>query len=584
MLDPRVFRRAAPMLLCIAAAFAASTGMHGSGIVEVLRALLVVPALFWAPGAGWASGCADRFDRFFRAVGVSVVAGMPLLVVAQHVGSWVLFVGGAGVCVCGFLRQRARLEPLATGPRVGAAAVVAVVALVGGSGGASLALPLDGNWWFRAAEELPESSADRPTTPGAGWRSQREVGPAWVLTTDAATATVRMPAGVIAVRGPVGSTMRVASGARVPQRVTVEVNPVEDAEEGAVPRYLERGVAALSVVAEPDELTTLSLSNPSQSVVYLIPDAEALWTLHGDGELRFSHYYQLLNMVEQLHWARETGLSRWVTDVQPPLWSWLLGLALLGNHGEQPTANVLFMYLCLAIGWMAVSVMNRLAPRAPLVAWLLPAAAVAEHARLMLEPGSAGMPDSLYTLAVLGVFGGAGLGWAVIAQLARYPGALISALALGWQARWRTLVQFGLGVSGLLLFVGVAGWLSGSLAGWIETATWETGPEHWHGEFDPWILLGRAPTFYGTWLAYAGATPLLALSGASKPARALLGTAFSYSLLLCTVDHFPSHYFLPLVQLSALAVAVGKPGVWAWRPWLALAGMIYAVGWVPVTG
>jgi hypothetical protein len=582
MLDPRLFRRAALPLLCIACAFAVSTLCPGAGSVEAARAVLVVPALFWAPGAGWASGCADRFHRFFRAVAVSAVAGVPLLVLAQHLGAWVLFLGGALVCVGGFIRPGVRAEPLALGPRVGGTVVVAAVALSGGLEGASLALPLDGNWWFRAAEELPESGADQPAVPLNGWRAQRQVGPAWVLTPDATTGTVRMPSGVIAVRGPVGATLQADSGGGAPQRVTIEADPIENDEEGAVPRYLDRGVAALRV--EADEGTTLSLSSPDQSVVYLIPDAEALWTLHGDGELRFSHYYQILNMVEQLHWARETGLSRWVTDVQPPMWAWILGVALLGNHGEQPTANMLFLYLCLAIGWMSVSVMRRLAPHAPLVAWVLPAAAVAEHARLMLEPGSAGMPDSLYTLAVLGVFGGAGLEWGVVAQLARYPGALISALALAWQRRWRTLGWFGLGISGLLLLVGVAGWLSGSLSGWIQTATWETGPEHWHGEFDPWVLIGRAPTFYGTWFAYAGASPLLALIGSSKASRALLGTAFSYSLLLCTVDHFPSHYFLPLVQLSVLAVAVGRPLGWAWRSWLVLAGMIYAVGWVPVTG
>lgn len=582
MLDPRVFRRSAPLLLWIAVAFVVSTRATGAGSVEAARAVLVVPALFWAPGVGWASRRTDPFARFFGAVGVSVLAGFPLLVLAQHVGSIALFLGAALVCVAGFMRPGRAAARLNIGPRIGRAAVAGTVVLVAATGWSSVALPLDGNWWLRAGDELAEAGENQTAEPLDGWANLREVGPAWVLTPKAATATVRMSSGIIALRAPVGATLRVES-----QRITVEANPVEDLEEGAVPRYLERGVAAMRIVGDAGELTTLFLTNPEKSTVYLIPDAEALWTLHGNGELRFSHYYQLLNMVEQLRWARETGLSRWVTDVQPPLWSWLLGLALLGNNGEQPTANVLFLYLCLAIGLMAVSVMIRLAPRAPMVAWMLPAAAIAEHARLMLEPGSAGMPDSLYTLAVLGVLGSSGFGWGAIAQLSRYPGALISALALAWEGRWRTLGSFALGIVGLLILVGTAGWLSGALGGWIETATWETGPEHWHGEFDPWILIARVPTFYWTWVAYAGATPLIALTALTSQSRAtrvLIGTALSYSVLLCTIDHFPSHYFLPLVQLSVLAVAVARPGVWAWRPSLALLGMVYALGWVPVTG
>ena len=86
------------------------------------------------------------------------------------------------------------------------------------------------------------------------------------------------------------------------------------------------------------------------------------------GELRFNHYYQLLNMVEQLRWAHE----RWDTDVQPPLWSWLLGAALAVTHGGLPTANVLCLYMLLVGVIAGMRFLGVYAPNAPVVAWILP--------------------------------------------------------------------------------------------------------------------------------------------------------------------------------------------------------------------
>ena len=42
--------------------------------------------------------------------------------------------------------------------------------------------------------------------------------------------------------------------------------------------------------------------------------------------------------------------------------------------------------------------------------------------------------------------------------------------------------------------------------------------------------------------------------------RVILGTALIYSLILGTIDHNPSHYFLPLVALTGPAVicAIGS--------------------------
>jgi hypothetical protein len=144
---------------------------------------------------------------------------------------------------------------------------------------------------------------------------------------------------------------------------------------------------------------------------------------------------------------------------------------------------------------------------------------------------------------------------------------------------------------------GVAGWNSGALDGWLATVAWETGPEHWHGNADPTELLARVVPFYETWLAYAGALPVLvglgalavAVAGdragpALRGARVWAGTAALYSLLLCTIDHSPSHYFLPLLHLPVVALACvssGLPGRWAR---VALAAVAVVGLWISVTG
>lgn len=547
---------------------------------EALRALLIVPALLMLPGLAWARGAIHPIDRVLRASVLSTAFGIPLLAAAAQTPAPqpVILFGSALFGALGWLLPGRRLQRGSTGERIGTATVILATALVALTWRTAIELPLDGNWWSPAGESLPEQGT---AEPGDGWRTTRQVGAAWVLKPGDGEATFTMGAGLVAVRGPVGTHVTVDG-----RSAAIEADPMENPEEGPVPRYLGRGVTSSLV----EHGGALHLSAPGTTTVYLVPSAQALWELHGSGELRFGHYYQILNMVEQLRWARETGSSRWVTDVQPPLWSWPLGLVLRGNTadgslGEQPTANVLFLYLCALIGLVAVRAISRWAPNAPWIAYTLPALALAEHARLMLEPGSAGLPDTLYTLAVVALVASpAGAGWGIVAQLARYPGTLISGLFLLYSGRFRDAARLGVSVGILVLAFALVGQASGALEGWIATATWETGPEHWHGETDPTVLLGRAPEFYRVWLGYAGLAPLIALSGWNRAVRVLFGTAVTYSLLLCTIDHFPSHYFLPLLWLSVIAVAAAKPGPWALRTWLALAGLGYALIYVPITG
>ena len=320
--------------------------------------------------------------------------------------------------------------------------------------------------------------------------------------------------------------------------------------------------------------------------------SEALWALHEAGELRFAHYYQLLNMVEQIDWADELYAERRVTDVQPPLPSYVLAGPLGVTRGDIPTTNVVLLFELLLLGVAGVRAIRAWAPAAPTPALLLPAVVTLQHARMLLEPGSAGQPDTIYTLAIVGtVTGLASQGYEVsglLAQLSRYPGSLVAFVAALWAGEpRRALRMLGLVVAVAALF-GLGGALSGSLGGWLDTVAWETFPEHWHGETDPAVLLGRVPRFYGLWIAYAGGLPLLAALRWPKGTRVALGTALTYSLLLCTIDHSPTHYFLPLLHLSAIAAGITSSNLRGrWRiviPIVGILGALAAYGYVDLEG
>ena len=115
-----------------------------------------------------------------------------------------------------------------------------------------------------------------------------------------------------------------------------------------------------------------------------------------------------------------------------------------------------------------------------------------------------------------------------------------------------------------MLLFGMYGLYRGQLQNWLDTVAWETGPEHWHGNYDWNTLFSRIPSFYLLWLQYSGGClfwALLALARnrqnpRSRGTKAALGGALSYSFLLCTIDHQPSHYFLPLLHLSVIALLI----------------------------
>lgn len=580
----------------LAAALLLAGGAHAADLPELWQALLVAPALAWVPGRGWAHQRAGgRWERELAAVWISLGAlvGVTFLSRVAGLGAWGVL-GGMGLVGVAGVRVPGPRAPAQHHTGVQVLALV-LAAWAVWSWRDTLARPLEG-YWYDAHVETGWTGATALPTTGGGWRTIQPL---------PGGARVYVPAedhpyllgpfaggALLLLQGPVGAEVSVG-----PLHLTVSADPVEDPEEGPVPRYLDRGVASglLEVPLARGERLPVHLSDPAHSALLLLPDVDAVWDLHGAGLLRHAHYYQLLNMVEQLRWARELGRTRWVTDVQPPLWSWILAGPLTVTGGALVTTNVWFGALVVACALAGVVVLRAWAPEAPAPAWLLPGAAAAIHTRLLLEPGSAGMPDTLYTLAALSAlaalprspsgFAAAGL----TAQLARYPGTLLTGLFALLAGDRRALTRLGLWVLLGMATFGLLGALTGALPGWLETVWWETGPEHWHGDTRPGVLLGRVPAFAETWVAYAGGAPVLAALAWPRGTRVALGGALLYALLLATVDHQPSHYFLPLVHLSVLAV--GTTATSLRRPWarwllvlVAGAGLFISWNRVPVTG
>lgn len=535
------------------------------GAPEWLRAVLTVGAVFWVPGRAWAATrWTDPTERALNGAWIGLGIGAASFLLAKATG-----LGGGGVMAFAAITTAAAGRGRA-GPRwemfpfIGLVFAIVLVGAWGVHHRADVTRPLDASWWFGPAEELPEHG--RPPEIATGQTKKRQ-GPwkqagALRLDPKGAHASIVGPTDgpiVLALRGPIGATLWAGD-----QKVVVTADVTVNAEEGPVPRYQDRGVAAIEL---PKKLTAgepveLLFSAPDQSLLYIVPSQEAIWALHDAGELRFSHYYQLLNMVEQLRWAED----RWVTDVQPPLWSWLLGAALAVTEGGLPTANVLCLYVLLVGALAGLRFLGVFAPNAPVLAWLLPGLAAIGQARMMVEPGSAGMPDTIYAAAILTGIGGAVEAGGLLAQLLRYPGALVVAVGALFRGEpRRAATMLGMVLLTAAAF-GVGGLATGSLDGWLATVAWETGPEHWHGNFAPAELAARIPRFYGWWLVYAGGAPLLAAVRWPVGTRVALGTAIVYSGLLATIDHSPSHYFLPLVSMAI--VAVGTTSERFRAPWL----------------
>ena len=175
------------------------------------------------------------------------------------------------------------------------------------------------------------------------------------------------------------------------------------------------------------------------------------------------------------------------------------------------------------------------------------------------------------------------------ASVLRYPGApLMLILAAAWALLQRRLPRAELGAFALALggagLVALLFLLAGTMEDVAFIVYFEVFPEHWHGDYAPTSLLPRIPEFYGLWLTYTGGGIGLALLGlpgrdsaARRACRAVLLGAAAYSGILCTVDHHPSHYFLPLLALTGPALAAASAAISERRPTLGAALPVVAL-------
>jgi len=581
-----------PLVPALAALLLAATGLlHWGGAPWWMMGLVALPGLMWGPGYGFACRLEgrDTSTGLQRAIDTAWI-GMAItwvdVAVVREAGlrddaaGWGLVGLAAGWMVLGWAVGRGKMHRCLTPRRELAgigAVLIALLALLAWRGG-DLQRPLDGHWYLKGADI--EGHQTLPLRPGMGWDEVTPIGwadaGAMQLTANRDQPRQTLIAQdrlrgrlIVAVRGPVGSTVRVEG-----KENTVEREMVEEEEEGPVRRYLDRGVAAVAVHLELEPGAELPIEFEGESV-YLFPSTDAVWAAHATGALRYVHYYQLLNQVENQVWAEELLDSRRFTWNQPPGWSPLLAVTVLLVQPDLPGANALFLWVLFLVGAAGVRVLSLLAPGAPLLAQAMPAAMVLSHGMLMIEPGSTNFPDSLYAAALLTVVTALATGRArwlagagMLAGMLRWPGIITATIfALWWWALVGRRSTRGLVMLWILVAIAAAVVLGATQTGDAEDLAFvlwfETFFEHWHDNYAPSDLLSRVPEFYSAWLRYTGGGLLLALAGLwgtltpeRRALRFLLAAALSYSLFLCTIDHHPSHYFLPLVALTGPAVGV----------------------------
>lgn len=468
-------------------------------------------------------------------------------------------------------KEKQPLYPLAPRERWGLGSLALGLLLIVAWKSTDIQRPLDGYWYLEGADDPRHQLV--PLRPANFWENIKTHG--WIdagaysmtPTTSAPTliADQRVNGRItLAVRGPIGSYIS-AKGARA----EVEPAVIEREDEGAVDRYLDKGVAAISIWADmqPGEQLQLSVKGDQ---VYLMASSDAVWALHGTGELRYTHYYQLLNQVENQQWANEMLTTRRFTWNQPPGWSPILTTSNILVAPDLHGASCLFLHVLLLVGLSSLHLTSTIAQRATQIAYSIPALLMVVHALLMFEPGSQNFPDSLFAAAILGVwtsiFQGSSkrFGWlGFLSQALRWPGAILSTLFLLSQYAFKTerdaenlkgsmLILWGSIGMGILI-AGLA-MLTGDAEDLLFILYFETFPEHWHGNFNPFELLKRIPQFFKMWTFYTGGMLVLSLpflfNGYNKTITPLLLSILGYGLLLGTIDHHPSHYFLPLVACT----------------------------------
>jgi hypothetical protein len=586
------------------------SGPSPAALVLGILAIFVLPGQTWRASAGNSSALGAAIDGIW----ISLVSAWLGLAVARELRNLGLFANdgpflvvllgmASGCALVGTLLAPKEVPSpsLARSERLGLGLLV--LALVGLSvwRKADLERPLSNYWWHGLADragvhggELPplqgvdwgeevQAKGVLDLLPGAGWSHIRGLGwaeaGAWELSapSDARLESLSGTQGlaIVLMSGPVGSTVRVSDDQGGTWQATVERAPTERAEEGPVVRYRNWGMASLALPVDLAAGEGLVVSAEGRTV-YLLSGPEAVWSAHAEGTIRFTHYYQILNQVENLDWAAELRDRRRFTWNQPPGWSPLLAIAGLLWTDDLPANGLVFLGVLGLVGASALRLLLVLAPETTGPALALPAGLMAAHGLLMLEPGSQNFPDSLYAAAMVNVAltfseprrRASGL-FVVLAQALRWPGTVFSLLLAGGLAireerSWNQAVKriipalpwMGGGLGLGLLVSALAVW-SGDAEDLLFILYFETFPEHWHDNYALMDLLPRAPDFYRNWLYYTGGGLLLCvwgLIGAPNPARRKAQGLFigmlGYSFILATIDHHPTHYFLPLVALT----------------------------------
>jgi hypothetical protein len=569
----------------------------------------LLPLILVAPGYPFArrlTGPANRLTLLLHAgwIGLGLnwidVALVRMLDISpNHHATALMVAAGLWTAVgFGFKRAPAAAVPLADSERLGSTAVLIAVVILGVWRAGDIARPLHSYWHTEGAdvwrhEALPiTANSHAVVTHGTVDSGAFSVIPGGETVTLRAEEAAKGQI-ILAIQGPIGSHIQVGS-----QQSTVAPSMVGKAEEGPVRRYLDHGVAGLIVDVDLDAGDTLDIASEGERL-FVMTGADAVWALHAEGTLRNVHYYQLLNQVENQVWADEMLKDRWATLNQPPGWSPALTTATVLLNADLPAAGALFLLVVGFAGLSAVRLGHVLAPKAPPIAQFIPAMTVLTHGMLMLEPASHNFPDSLYAAAVLAVATAiaeqrtawiAGMG--IAAGLCRWPGVVVSTIfVLFWwrltgasQARALGRLWILVLLGAILAAIGVA---TGVLQDLLFILYFETFPEHWHGSYGLTQLLPRVPGFAALWTVYSGGGLLIAAgcawlcspSSARRSARWLLGSIGIYSLMLATIDHHPTHYFLPLIWVTAVAVicatgAVSRPILKTGVPVLCLAGCL----------
>ena len=556
---------------------------------------LGIPAIIVVPGWAFArrvdpdaSTLQSVVDATWIGIGLSVL-GVTLARISGFGAAAIWGVSGLGV-LFGLRFGRANTLPKLPSRRVlaGVLVLAGTIATLGLQNSPALSRGLDVGWYHKDAQtKLGEQT---PLHAESGWTDKRWIsspteGALALADSEGDGGLLKMEAAgplLVLLRGPINAQLRLTDSDGQVRIGTIHADVTEEAEEGAVPRYLKRGMVGVWMEAQAGDLHVQVQGAGRDIELYVLPGQEAIWALDRSGEARFLHYYQLLNKVENQRWAVETLVDRHLTINQPPLWSTVLAVPTALTDGEIRGANLLFLFVLLLIGITGLAVLEAAAPDAPWGAWALPGLYTGVLFHMMATPGSTNFPDTLYTAALLAGllallrtslldkpnrFAGIGLA----AGLLRYPGtivltiwALLQRLLLERKA-FPAIVRLWTVVALVAAAIGLGGAATGQLGEWLDILWFETGPEHFQNNQEAPPILERPQIFYTEWahfMGFKGSFGLAAwaiLAGfilwADRNARWILSCILVYSLLLCTIDHFPSHYFLPLV--TGMGVSMG---------------------------